>query len=70
MSVTLRKLTDRDIPGVVTYVAAEYTLDRRRTNPLVDHQGLVTMELLYSNNLLTLARVLGEAIRLEASLPV
>lgn len=28
--VTLRKVTDRDIPGVVTYVASELTLDRRR----------------------------------------
>lgn len=34
--VTLRKATDRDIPGVVRYVVSELELDRRRSGTLIE----------------------------------
>lgn len=56
VGVTLRKRTDRDIPGVVRYVASEYRLDGRRTAKGPESTELINIfgEGLAENDLCTL----------------
>lgn len=56
VGVTLRKVTDRDIPGVVRYVASEYRLDGRRTAKAPESTELINIfgEGLDQNDLCTL----------------